>query len=187
MEDLRKLQEWASKWQMVFKPEKCFVMNITLKHNPSLYTYSMRNTPLAVVKSWTYLGAVIDSKLNFNEHCEKNQKKSPFFLGHYPTITPCCPKRLQNRCVPVPCQTKTRICLDSLESTYQKKNIDKLEKVQNKAARFVTKSYDYNWNKTWVGLILRPGGRCVTVPCGTRSTTTMYSWHFLLKLSSNHV
>ena len=76
MEDLRKLQEWASKWQMVFKPEKCFVMNITLKHNPSLYTYSMRNTPLAVVKSWTYLGAVIDSKLNFNEHCEKKTKKA---------------------------------------------------------------------------------------------------------------
>ena len=49
MADLLRLQEWAAKWQMVFKPEKCFVMSITNKHNPSLFTYSMSGTPLTSV------------------------------------------------------------------------------------------------------------------------------------------
>ena len=37
-EDLHKLQTWASDWQMVFKPQKCFVMNITNKQKP-FFTY----------------------------------------------------------------------------------------------------------------------------------------------------
>ena len=76
MNDLKTLQEWSNKWQMIFKPEKCFIMNITLKHNPSLFTYSMSGIPLEVVKSWTYLGAVIDNKLTWNEHCDHVRKKA---------------------------------------------------------------------------------------------------------------
>ena len=66
-EDLKKLQNWAEKWQMIFKPEKCFLMNITNRRNPSLYTYSMSDTPLSVIKSLKYLGIFIYNNLIFNE------------------------------------------------------------------------------------------------------------------------
>ena len=62
LEDLKTLQNWAMKWQMIFKPEKCFVMNITNRRNPFIFTYSMSDTPLSVVRSWNYLGAIIDDK-----------------------------------------------------------------------------------------------------------------------------
>ena len=56
-------------------------MNITNKKNPSLFTYSLSSTPLEVVKSWTYLGAVIDHKLTWNEHCDHVRKKALASLG----------------------------------------------------------------------------------------------------------
>ena len=76
MNDLKLLQEWSDKWQMIFKPEKCFIMNITNKKNPSLFTYSLSSTPLEVVKTLTYLGAVIDDKLTWNEHYDHVRKKA---------------------------------------------------------------------------------------------------------------
>ena len=34
-DDLHRLDQWAEEWQMIFKPEKCYVMNITNKHTTS--------------------------------------------------------------------------------------------------------------------------------------------------------
>ena len=65
MEDLKHLQEWSNRWQMVFKLEKCFVMSITNKINSSLFSYSMSGTRLA---------ALIDSKLNWKLHCDNVSK-----------------------------------------------------------------------------------------------------------------
>ena len=79
--DLLLLQQWSHKWQMVFKLEKCFVMSITNKRSPSQFGYSMNNTTLAKVNSWTYLGAVIDDKLNWNAHCEQVRKSALRSLG----------------------------------------------------------------------------------------------------------
>ena len=49
--DLVLLQEWSTKWQMSFKPEKCFVMSITNKRNISLFDYALSGTNLNHVSS----------------------------------------------------------------------------------------------------------------------------------------
>ena len=140
-EDLHKLQTWATKWQMIFKPEKCFVMNITNKRNPSFHTYSMRGTPLSVVRSWKYLGVIIDDKLNFNEHCEKTLKRAYSSLAIIQRTLYAAPIE----CKKIAYQSLVRPKLEYASSAWNpqtKTKIKQLEQVQNKAARFVTKSYD---------------------------------------------
>ena len=45
-QDLLQLEEWAAKWQMNFAPSKCYIMSITLKRQPSSFSYTLCNTPL---------------------------------------------------------------------------------------------------------------------------------------------
>ena len=45
-QDLLQLEEWEAKWQMNFAPSKCYIMSITLKRQPSSFSYTLCNTPL---------------------------------------------------------------------------------------------------------------------------------------------
>ena len=40
-QDLFNLEQWASLWQMNFAPSKCYTLSVTLKKEPSLFTYSL--------------------------------------------------------------------------------------------------------------------------------------------------
>ena len=122
LEDLKTLQNWAMKWQMIFKPEKCFVMNITNRRNPFLFTYSMSDTPLTVVKSWKYLGAIIDDKLSFNEHCDATRKKAQSSLAVLQRTLYAAPQNCKKNRLPDSSQTKIRICFNSLESPNHNQN-----------------------------------------------------------------
>ena len=58
-EDLHRLQEWERKWQMQFNAEKCEVLRITNKKNPTICNYSLHDEHLQTVKQAKYLGATI--------------------------------------------------------------------------------------------------------------------------------
>ena len=55
-QDLLQLEEWAAMWQMNFAPSKCYIMSITLKRQPSSFSYTLCNTPLEGVTFQKYLG-----------------------------------------------------------------------------------------------------------------------------------
>ena len=80
-DDLTRLDQWAEKWQMIFKPEKCFVMNISNKHNISHHGYQLKGKQLSTVTTWTYLGVEIDSKLTWTPQCEKVKRSAMRTLG----------------------------------------------------------------------------------------------------------
>ena len=80
-EDISKLQSWSERWQITFKPEKCFVLTITNKHNPSQFRYHINDLRLEKRDSWKYLDIIIDSKLNWNEHCTEIVWKARQALG----------------------------------------------------------------------------------------------------------
>ena len=44
-QDLLQLEEWAAMLQMNFAPSKCYIMSITLKRQPSSFSYTLCNTP----------------------------------------------------------------------------------------------------------------------------------------------
>ena len=51
-DDITKLQSWSERWQMTFKPEKCYVLSITSKRNISKFLYHINDVALESKDSW---------------------------------------------------------------------------------------------------------------------------------------
>lgn len=137
----------------------------------------MGGTPLSVVASWTYLGAIIDNKLNFNEHCDKTLKKARSSLAIIQRTLYAAPRE----CKKVAYQSLVRPKLEYASTAwcpYTKTNIEKIEKVQNKAARFVTKSYDYNTSVT--GLKHELGWPSLAARRKVRDCVMWYKIHYAI-------
>lgn len=68
--DLDNLQCWAHASQMKFNVSKCEYLRIARTSQPTslAHSYSINNSNLACVPSVKYLGIIIDSTLNFDEH-----------------------------------------------------------------------------------------------------------------------
>ena len=139
-DDLHRLDQWAEEWQMFFKPEKCYVMNITNKHTTSRHQYKLKGTPLSTVSTWTYLGVEIDSKLTWSSHCEKVKSSAMRALGVIQRTLHATPKS----CRATAYQTLVKPKLEYASTAWSPQTLGKirlLESVQNKAARFVCRDY----------------------------------------------
>ena len=78
-EDLNRLQDWATKWQLRFNAEKCKVLHLG-RLNPN-YNYDMDGVALKITTEEKDLGVVIDDKLKFDAHTEKQVNKANRQLG----------------------------------------------------------------------------------------------------------
>ena len=66
-DDLRSLEDWASKWQLRFNATKCKVMH--LGHGNPHYNYVMENNVvLASTNKEKDLGVIVDNSLSFSDH-----------------------------------------------------------------------------------------------------------------------
>ena len=79
--DVNGLHRWERDWLMDFNAEKCFVLNITRKRNPSKNKYSLKGQVLQTVKTTTYLGVEISDDLSWSPHISKITKKANRSLG----------------------------------------------------------------------------------------------------------
>ena len=71
-EDIKKLVEWAKKWQMCFKVDKCSVMHIGHKNMQSSYNTS--NQQLPTTDQQRDLGIIITTDLKWHKQTEKSGK-----------------------------------------------------------------------------------------------------------------
>jgi hypothetical protein len=82
-QDIARLDEWASKWQMTFNATKCKVMHLGLK-NP-FHDYTMNQDGQKVILESTDiekdLGVNIDNQLKFSKHTEIQVNKANKLLG----------------------------------------------------------------------------------------------------------
>jgi hypothetical protein len=88
------VEEWALKWGMTFGVKKCGVMHFRHDKGPTSYTnlhnVRLHDLPVPFVTEYRYLGAVIDTKLEFDEwikqKCESVRKVRmalhPFLSNH---------------------------------------------------------------------------------------------------------
>ena len=139
-EDLLRLQNWAETWSMDFNVLKCAIMSVSLKRNPSLYEYKMKNQTVPRVDYHDYLGVTIHNKLSWDLHIKRITSKALKTLG-------MLRRNLHS------CSTETKalsyltLVRPQLEyascawAPYTKKHKEILEKVQNAAARYVTGQY----------------------------------------------
>ena len=136
-DDLRQLEAWASDWGMEFNASKCYILSINSKNS---YFYQLNNTFLQHVDNNPYLGLLISKDLKWSNHIEKTSKKANATLGFV--------QRNLRHC-PMECRKSAYIALvrSTLEygsvvwDPHLQKDIDKVEKVQRRAARFIKNDF----------------------------------------------
>ena len=78
-EDINKLVEWASKWQMSFNVDKCSVIHIG--HNNMQSNYNMSNQQLLTTDQQRDLGIIITKDLKWQKQTEKSCKTADRIMG----------------------------------------------------------------------------------------------------------
>ena len=135
--DLINLEEWASTWGMRFNAKKCYILSINQK---STNYYQLDNHILQQVPENPYLGVTISEDLKWSTHISNITKKANSTLGFL---------RRNLKHYPESCRKTAYLALvrSTLEYSsivwdpYLQKDINKLEKVQRQAARFIIGDY----------------------------------------------
>ena len=141
--DSDRLGNWARKWGMRFQPVKCNMMQLTRKHSNKIQTsYTLEGTVFENVDNIKYLGVTITNDLKWNTHISNICIKANRSLVFLRRTLFSCPQDVKE----VAYKGMVRAILvigSSVWDPYTDKLQEELEKVQNRAARFVTRNYVY--------------------------------------------
>ena len=136
--DIDLLGSWARKWGMRFQPVKCNMMQLTNKRiNKIEASYTLEGTVLENVDSIKYLGVTITNDLKWNTHINNICTKANRTLGFLRRNLFSCPQDVKEAAY----KGLVRPVLEygsSVWDPHTKCLQEELEKVQNRAARFVT-------------------------------------------------
>ena len=140
--DINILTEWASTWQMLFNAKKCYVMRIHRGRSSCLYNYTMCNTPLEDMEHHPYLGVEISNNLSWTHHITNvkikankclNMVRQNFTHGTTPEVRETIYKSFMRPHLEY---------ASSVWDPYTKKDINCLEAVQNRGARYACQDYE---------------------------------------------
>ena len=140
-DDLEELQAWERRWLMEFNPEKCQAMRATLKRNTGNPTYTIHGQELEVVSKAKYLGLTISKNLSWSEHIAATSKKAERARAFLVRNISSCTQEVKKQCY----TTLVRPILEYASEVWdphQATNIQRLERTQRRAARFITGNYD---------------------------------------------
>ena len=134
--DIDCLGNWARKWGMRFQPVKCNMMQLTNKRSSKIQAnYTLVGTVLENVESIKYLGVTIT-----NTHISNVCTKANRILGFLRRNLYSCPPDVKEAAY----KGLVRPFLEYGSSVWDPHTHglqEELEKVQNRAARFVTGNY----------------------------------------------
>ena len=143
--DLDKLYHWSQCNLMDFNSKKCKIMRITKKQVPFINRVQLSDTVLEEVKEFKDLGILTNNCLSWNSHIDMITAKANRILG---LLKRTC-KDLKDEST-----LKTLYCSlvrSNLEycsvvwCPFTKRNVNKLERIQRRATRFILKSNEpYN-------------------------------------------
>ena len=79
--DLIRLEQWQTIWQMNFNPAKCKVICFSTKRDPPKKVYKLCGVILEEVQSIPYLGLTLDKKLKWSNHIQNITTNANRTLG----------------------------------------------------------------------------------------------------------
>ena len=138
--DLDALQQWEQNWQMSFNPSKYEVLHIARKRNPIRTTYKIHGHDLEDARTGKYLGATIANNLSWKPHVDAKTKAANNSLAFLRRNLTTCPQYIKAQCY----KTLVRPILEYAAPVWDphtNNNINQLEAVQRRAARFITGDY----------------------------------------------
>ena len=209
-QDLQTLEQWEKTWEMHFNPSKCQVMHISRAHNPIQTQYVLHGQVLEAVDHAKYLGLEISHDLKWNHHVQNVTTKANRTLGYIRRNIRTKHKGIRQTAY----QTLVRPQLEYASpvwSPHTDTNVNLIETVQRRAARWVTHNYSSYSSVTqmintlgWRSLEQRRADArllmfykivhgLVEIPLPTyiqrqiRMTRTTHSYHFIqIQTSSNY-
>ena len=138
--DLTNLELWARKWLMTFNTEKCEAIQLSLK--PAIpNSYTLYGKHLKGVTEAKYLGVTIDCKLSFTKHIDTVCKKANSMLAFIRRNLKSCQRQIKADAYLMYVRPILEYAV-VVWAPYTKCDIDRLEAVQRRAARFVTSDYN---------------------------------------------
>ena len=138
--DLDLLQTWAHKWNMSYNPVKCEFLRITNKQNRTYFPYSIQDTLIREVTQAKYLGVTLNNKLTWNNHIANITGKANSVHGFMHRNFNNCPSKIKSALY----KSMMRPILEyagNVWSPHCDKDIQCMERVQRRAARFAANCY----------------------------------------------
>ena len=148
--DLTNVSSWSQRWQLQLNWTKCEAINITNKRNPILFSYNILCRPIQWSPQVRYLGVIFDCQLKWNAQCRRAASKATRVFNLLRRSLFGCSSAVKSLAY-------TSIVRPHLEyasivwSPYTSTNINLLEAIQNRAARWICATWDrvtYSWSKT---------------------------------------
>ena len=133
-QDLQRLEAWAAEWGMSFNAKKCYIMSTS---NASNFLYKLNDHVLEKVHDSPYLGLTISDDLKWGPHINKCSKKANSSLGFLKRNLRHCPQN----CKRLAYISLVRSIVEyggTIWDPYLQKDVDCLENVQRRAARFIS-------------------------------------------------
>ena len=135
-EDLNKLSKRANTWQLKFNVSKCTIIRCTR----SLTDYILNNCTLNVPDQHTYLGVIIHKSLSWSPHISEIITKASRTLNFIKRNLSKCSSQVKECAYP----TMVRPQLEYASNVWDPHHVGdimELEKVQQRAARWVLNDY----------------------------------------------
>ena len=124
----------------VLYPSKCEVIRITRDRNLIKATFNIHGHDLSFVTPGKYLGATLTDNLSWNAHVDGITKRANNTLGFLRRNLARCPRDTKALC----CTSLIRPTTEYASTAWDphtSRNINQLEAVQRRAARFVMGDY----------------------------------------------
>ena len=140
--DLDALSRWEHQWDMQFHPGKCNVLAVQRCRKPAPpRTYTLHGQELETVSSVKYLGVTVQNDGNWDQHINGLVSKANSTLGFLRRNLKIRSRAIKDTAY----KALVRPLLEysaAIWDPHLQKEIDALEKVQRRAARFVLHQYD---------------------------------------------
>ena len=146
-DDLSKLEQWEKSWDMNVNPAKCQVLHVTRSKTPIPSKYFLQNTELESATAAKYLGVTISGDLSWGTHVNNISKKANQTLGFLKRNIKVHKQDLKFTAY----KTLVRPQLEyasTVWSPHTATDIQKIESVQRRAARWATRDYRYTSSVT---------------------------------------
>lgn len=141
---LEAITNWCTRWKMKINYEKTVYARITRKtRNVLLFNYKLDGNPIKQVSHFKYLGVTISDDLSWKKHitnlCNAAEVKL-WSLRRRLKLAPRDVKLTAYLALVRPALEYASIIWDP----YKKKEVNQIEKIQRRAARFIMSKYRYS-------------------------------------------
>ena len=141
-QDLNKLHQWSTTWLMKFNTDKCHTMRIALRSKLVKANYHLGGCPLSMVSEYPYLGLTITKNMSWQTHIDNVSAKANRMLGLIRRNLRGSSQKLRQKAYQSLVRSQVEYC-SSIWNPFTQKDIDKIESIQRRGARFVTNSYSW--------------------------------------------